>query len=98
MYNMKYNNELDKYAKAHKLYISNELKSVDPEYIFKHNASIRSFLKNQGLIGAYSTVVNHVIVKWKDETILEVVTKGVIDDDDLLKMIKREINLIKLDI
>jgi hypothetical protein len=91
MYDMKYNNELDKYARTHKLYISNELKSVDPEYTFENTKQVKSFLTKHAV-----TVVNHVIVKWKDITIVDIQTKGVIEDDELLKLIKREINLIEL--
>lgn len=72
MYDMKYNNDLDKYAKKHKLYISNELMSEKQD------------------------VLNHVIVKWKNKTIIDIKTKGIMDDDKLLNMIKREINLIEL--
>ena len=77
MYDMKYNNELDKYAKQHKLYISNELMSERNDY-------------------SVWSVVNKVIVKWKDITIIDIKTKGIINDDELLKLIKREINLIEL--
>ena len=72
MHNIKYNNELDKYAKQYKLYISNELMSEKQD------------------------VLNHVIVKWKNKTIIDIKTRGIIGDDKLLNMIKREINLIEL--
>ena len=72
MHDIKYDNELDKYAKRYKLYISNELKSVDND------------------------AVNHVTVKWKDITIVDIKTRGIMKDKELLKHIKRKINLIQL--
>ena len=79
---MKYNNELDKYAKAHKLYICNEL--------FSNKGDRYKDFLDKGV------VYNHVVVKIGSKTIIEVYCKSIIKDDELLMMIKEEIRELKL--
>jgi len=79
---MKYNNELDKYAQAHKLHICNEL--------FSNNGSNYKDFLDEGV------VYNHVVVKIASKTIIEAYCKSIIKDDELLMMIKEEVRELKL--
>jgi hypothetical protein len=82
MYDMKYNNELDKYARAHKLHICNELFSNKGD-------RYKNFL-DEGV------VYNYVVVKKDSKIIIEAYSKSIINDDELLIMIKEEMRDIKL--
>jgi hypothetical protein len=81
-YNMKYDNDLERYAIKHKLWISNELKHNQGEH-FDENY-------DKGVI------LNYITVKLKDKTILRLVERGIIKDEDLLSKIKEVVREIKL--
>jgi hypothetical protein len=81
-YDIKYNNELEKYAKKHKLWISNEL--------FRNNGTLyKHFLDKD-------EVYNGVVVKNGSKIIIETYCKSIIKDDELLMMIKEEMRELKL--
>jgi hypothetical protein len=82
MHDMKYNNELEKYAKAHKLWISNE-------FFTNNGTRYKDFLDKD-------IVYNGVVVKSGHKTIIEAYSKSIIKDDELLMMIKEEMRELKL--
>jgi len=81
-YDIKYNNELDKYAKKHKLWISNEF--------FTNNGTRYKDFLDKG------AVYNGIVVKSGHTTIIEAYSKSIIKDDELLMKIKEEMRELKL--
>jgi hypothetical protein len=74
--------ELDKFARKHNLYINNEFFMNIGEYY-------KDFLDKD-------MIYNHILVKSGSDTIIEIYSKEVIKDEELLIMIKKELRQIKL--